>query len=103
MRHALVEGFAALARGSRPQLRQPLCAPVAMDIFHLALDDFAEIARSVDQVPVARVDADVVPRLQLAVLVLVEEHEVAGPEASLLPLVLREERSLDALAGLAVP
>jgi hypothetical protein len=74
VRHSLVKGFWALTRGSRPQPHQPLCAPVAMDIPHLALDNFTEVAGGMDEVPVARVDAHVVPRLQLAVLVLVKEH-----------------------------
>src|SRR3712207_1845299 len=41
-------------------LLQSLCAPVASDVLHLGLHNLAIVAGGVDEVPVARVDADVI-------------------------------------------
>src|SRR5829696_1418629 len=62
---------------------EPSRAPVTVDVLHLCLDDFAEVAGGVDEVPVARVDPDVVHGPQFAVSVLVEEDQVAGAEPRL--------------------
>src|SRR3712207_5813556 len=77
---SLEENKAAVTFRNPTSALYPPCTAVAVNVPHLALDDPAEVARSVDQVPVARVDADVVTRLKLAVSVLVKEDQVAGAE-----------------------